>query len=258
MKKEVVQIAFTNGVGNNLFQYIYARLFVEKINGVLSVEYLNGAEYAKDFFADLGIQLNILPNPNHKLFGYFEDYALYSNHVDQIRSWFPVVAKTNKKDLVFHLRLGDRLFLKDSYLSGMKVEPFQYINVIKQFKFDRLHIVTDMKLWEVLTKESLLNMKFHSNRRDITDFQIAVDYFNSIFEALNEFDPIVRFNQSPASDFDYIRSFDQILFQHSTLAWWAAVLSKASKVGVYGPWRPCKSVNKNLSQVTIPGWFQWE
>ena len=40
---------------------------------------------------------------------------------------------------------------------------------------------------------------------------------------------------------------------------WAAVLSDAKKVGVYGPWRPWKGQkNKNLSNIPLEGWFKWE
>ena len=60
-------------------------------------------------------------------------------------------------------------------------------------------------------------------------------------------------------DFNFIRTFDNILFEHGTLGWWAAFLSDASKVGVYGPWRAWKGKsNKNLSQVSLEGWFQWK
>jgi hypothetical protein len=49
------------------------------------------------------------------------------------------------------------------------------------------------------------------------------------------------------------------LFQHSTLAWWAAVIGGTKQVGVYGPWRSYKNErNKNLSHIPLPGWFQWE
>ena len=62
-----------------------------------------------------------------------------------------------------------------------------------------------------------------------------------------------------AEDFTFIRGFKNILFQHGTLSWWAAILSEADKVGVYGPWRPWKGdSNKNLSNVNIEGWFKWE
>ena len=58
--------------------------------------------------------------------------------------------------------------------------------------------------------------------------------------------------------FNFIRSFDKILFKNSTFSWWASVLSDASRVGVFGPWKPDKGKkNKNLGQADFPGWFSW-
>ena len=65
--------------------------------------------------------------------------------------------------------------------------------------------------------------------------------------------------RSIVDDFNFIRASDNILFEHGTLSWWAAVLSDAKKVGVYGPWRPWKGAkNKNLSKIPLQNWFQWE
>ena len=110
-----------------------------------------------------------------------------------------------------------------------------------------------------ITVEDLENMKFHVNVPPAVRVtpQQSVDYFNSIVEGLSQFEPIHSKN-SVAEDFTLIRGFDNILFQHGTLAWWAAVLSNATKVGVYGPWRPWKgSSNKNLSDINLEGWFKW-
>lgn len=291
MKTPVIHVTFTNGIGNNLFQYTYARLLAESHSGVVSISIPADANYTVSDFARLGINLKKhsasgLPiikiddkNASTKFYarefdhndfvlkGYFEDYELYVNWRDQVKSWFIHIEKTNTRDLVFHLRLGDRLFYKVSYRSGMKVDPSQYVNAINRFEFDRLHIVTDMKSWGVLTEESLSKMSFHIfgvggkellGTNQFAGYRIAVDYFNSIFETLNKFEPIVRYNQPCSDDINYIRSFDKILFQHSTLAWWAAFTSCAREVGVYGLWRPAKGKrNKNLSQVDLPGWFTW-
>ena len=65
--------------------------------------------------------------------------------------------------------------------------------------------------------------------------------------------------RSIVEDFNFIRNSNNILFEHGTLSWWAAVLSDAKKVGVYGPWRPWKGQkNKNLSNIPLENWFKWE
>lgn len=290
--KPTVAVEGTNGFGNNLFQYIYARLIAESQGCDLYMFFKPKAKYAIKVFADLGIQLKVgkpfqfrpivitdrnvssefygsaFKGKSFRLSGHFENYRLYEKHFGRIKKWFPEIATQNKKDLVFHLRMGDRLFLKNTYMKEHQIKPEQFLRAIHEFDFARLHIVTDMPSWEPVTLDSLAKMKFHaggiggkeiSQRRRIEDDTVAVDYFNEVYEALHKLDPLVRCGHSIADDFNYIRSFDKILFQSGTLSWWAACLSNASKVGAYGPWRPFRgSANSQLSEVGLPGWFVWQ
>lgn len=282
--RPTVSIHLTNGFGNNLFQYIYSRLLSECHDTNLNIELCKNY-YATDSLRHVGInisksKINRFPtirvnkNDNIKKYfekrykgynfilrGYFEDYTIYENHLDEIKKWFTKIPKTNNKDLVLHLRLGDRLFYRNSYEPGMKVDPINYINAMKNFVYEKLYIVTDMKVWDYVTEQQLLNMKFHVNVNEKARIEpkISVSYFNSFIEEFKSLNPIVRFNNKIHDDFNFIRSFDKILFQHGTLAWWAAAISDASKVGVYGPWRPSKKEkNKNLGKTNFPGWFQWK
>ena len=104
-------------------------------------------------------------------------------------------------------------------------------------------------------------MTFHNPvgpNESILDKQESADYINSCIDEFSKYDPIFKHGKIH-EDFDYVRSFNNILFQHGTFGWWAAMLSEAKKVGVYGPWRPWKGPrNKNLSQVPLKTWFQWE
>ena len=87
--------------------------------------------------------------------------------------------------------------------------------------------------------------------------QKSVDYFNSLVDCFSKYNPVFK-KRSVADDFQFIRGFKNILFQHGTMSWWAAALSEAERVGVYGPWRPWKGAsNKNLSNVPIDSWFKW-
>ena len=82
---------------------------------------------------------------------------------------------------------------------------------------------------------------------------------NGLVESLKEFKPILHHSPNLVDDFNFIRSFDQIMFKDSTFAWWASVLSQASKIGVFGPWKPGKGKkkNRNLGKADFPGWFPW-
>ena len=133
-----------------------------------------------------------------------------------------------------------------------------YLNAMSQFNFNRLYIVTDMPKWGHVTAEELSNMKFHLHvpENDRVDINESVDYFNSFIDGFSQFEPIIE-NRSIYEDFNFIRSFKNILFEHGTLGWLASVLSEATRVCVYGPWRSWKKNNKNLSSIPLKGWFKW-
>ena len=275
----MIAVKLTNGFGNNLFQYNAGRLLADllhqEIYGVVpSVDY-----YAIPCLEKLGFNLDCsLPstyitvgdpqystahhtdfqNNNILLDGYFEDYTIFKDDIDKIKGWYPKLDQRDDNDLVIHFRAGDRLFYKNEFDYKPSVE--QYINAIQQFDFNQLYIVTDMPKWDYIHGEQLEQMQFHydvpqDQRVDIT---LSVDYFNSFVGGFSQFRPIVK-KRSLYEDFNFIRSFNNILFEHGTLGWWAAALSNAKRVGVYGPWRRWKgNRNKNLSNMNLPTWFKWE
>jgi len=266
----MINIHFTNGAGNNIFQYVYARLLAEEINtelvhpelSVLSI-YENKKLLPNNPKKIIGSSKN--PVDYHSLFGqdnldlkvYPEDFTLYTHKIDEIKEWFSKVEKTNTDDLVFHLRLGDRLVMNSTYKPENYISPAGFKDAIDSFEFDRLHIVTDMPVWKEITEEDVKNFVFHRRvkDKDRCPLSTSVKYFNNLYKMLEEYKPIVRVGNSVQSDFDYIRGFDKILFQHGTLSWWAAALSDASEVAVYGRWRGNKNIN--LGWTDLPGWRQW-
>jgi len=279
----MITVQFTNGFGNNLFQYNAARLLAEFHKKPLYVIPPDPEYYGIEELRKVGIDFelfdeSVMTGPavvvdeqnyrscfreehgqlNFILHGYFEDYTLFNEQLDFIKSWYVKVEKRQTKDLVIHFRAGDRLLYKNEFY--MKPTIQEYIDAIENFDFDELHIVTDMPNWEHITEEELGRMKFHV---DIPEDKrppahLSVEYFNSFVDGLKKYNPHVE-QRSVSDDFNFIRSFGNILFQHGTLGWWAACLSEAEKVGVYGPWRPWKGeANKNLSQIPLNGWFRWE
>ena len=274
----MVYVQLTNGFGNNLFQYNAARLLATFHEQEIVAVPPSADYYGIEEFKKIGIELKVVKMPeclnvnetnfthyfnsNYKnsdflVTGYYENYKYFKNNIELIKSWYPEAQKHNGNDLILHLRAGDRLFYANEYDS--KPQALNYINAIKQFDFEKLYIVTDMPEWKTITVEDLEKMKFHVDVPDSARVapQQSVDYFNSLVNGLAQFEPIHSKN-TVAEDFTLIRGFDNILFQHGTLAWWAAVLSDAKKVGVFGPWRPWKGAsNKNLSNINLEGWFKW-
>ena len=287
----MVLVKLTNGFGNNLFQYIAARRLADYHKKKLILIPLYNNYYGLNDLTSLGLKYHSVVN-NYKgnckivnddnyseffkwryrfrnliLEGYFEDYRFYKGEFDDIKQWFPNIKKRSDDELVLHLRLGDRLFYKETYDKNLKprVVPSCYINAIKSIPFKKLHIVTDMPKWKEINIDEFLSYKFHIDieKEKKVPPEISVNYFNEIYNELNEFRPKVSgslISKRPVvDDFSILRSFKNIIFEHSTTAWWAAVLSDAKKVGVYGPWRPFKGErNKNLSNVNLDGWFKWE
>ena len=276
----MILVQLTNGFGNNLFQYIAGRLLAEYHNQEIFVLPPSSEYYAIPHFEQMNVKFKssiklsdfaYINDQNYKfafdkryeknnfyLKGYFEDYTYYKKHINLIKSWFPKIYNRNHNDLVIHFRGGDRLFYKNEFEHKPQVE--NYIKAIKQFDFEKMYIVTDMPKWDFITPESLKTMSFHINvaEENRVPLEESVNYFNSFVEGLSEFDPILQ-KGNVYEDFNFIRSFDNVMFTHGTLSWWAAALSDAKKVGVYGPWRQWKgNSNKNLSYVDFSGWFRWE
>lgn len=276
----MVYVRLTNGFGNNLFQYNAATVLADFHNtNVLAIPPTNNY-YAISSLENVGVKFattipssairisgdqeyiksfdkNISKN-DMILSGYFEDYRFYLSFRKKLISNFPTFNKRSNSDLVIHLRTGDRLFMKNEFY--LKPTADDYLRAIEQFDFEQLHIVTDMPIWEKINPTTLSNIAFHNTvpATERVPIEKSVNYFNSLVDAFEKFNPTVE-KRSVEDDFNFIRTFDNILFEHGTMSWWAAFLSDASRVGVYGPWRPWKGKsNKNLSNIPLDNWFKWK
>lgn len=271
----------TNGFGNNIFQCVAGKILSEFYNTqhyfyCKDPGYNNISNLEKLGFKNYNNHIKLsncnIVNESHylKLFnyeyknadiflhGYFENKDFYENKKEKILNYFPEIKKTNFDDLVFHFRTGDRLFYKNEFNSKPNSDRIK--KAIDTFKFKKLYVVTDMYDWKLQTSETIEKLKFHidvSNDQKICS-EDSARYFNECFNMLQKYNPII-INNNVLDDFNFIRGFDKILFQHGTMSWWAAFLSEASRVGVYGPWREWKgSSNKNLSKVRFDTWFNWK
>lgn len=282
--KHSVFVQLTNGFGNNLFQLVAARLLAEKhgrkVQAVLpwsdyygltelSNVWIGGVEVISSLVASnqtvlvnddnyaVAMAEDSMPDCSIFVRGHFEDYRYFIENRELIESWFSPVSKMNDRDLVFHFRTGDRLFMKNEFEHKPSAE--NYREAIESFDFDRLHIVSDLPELRQYTPEELRSLKFHNSVDPSKSIghEYASKYLNSIIDTLLQFDPLFE-TASISKDFNKIRAFDNIMFEHGTMSWWAAFLSEASNVGVRKNWRPWKgSSNKNLSKVPLKGWVEW-
>ena len=122
----MIYCKITNGFGNNVFQYVAARLLAEykgeqlrlvapepNYYGIEPLEQC-GAKFSTDIpdrfdiVADDNSYVSLfktdIKNKNILLSGYFENYKYYLGSRDIIKSWFPEVKKRTTNDLVVHVR----------------------------------------------------------------------------------------------------------------------------------------------------------
>jgi len=289
--KGTVEVVFTIGFGNNLFQYTYARLLAKK----------NGLALAHRAIPELGIAaqarsdnnnfptvivgdsnykriffMEDLSNRNVLINGYFEDYKILENHLPEVRSWFDTIPVTNFTDLILHLRLQNRLIQVSHNKNHISVDSFK--EVISQFDYDRLHIVTDAEKWtphtltdiEKIRNEIAIGPNPPSNSPWVEAEQ-SLEYMNHLINGFSDLDPIVHCNGAETipgagalrgsfiDDFNLTRSFNQVIIFNSTFSWWAATLSGAEKVAIFNPWKIAKPQHqrRNLGRTAFPGWFNW-
>ena len=284
-------INFTIGFGNNLFQYCYGRLLAEKNNlqihhraipemgvpaAVANVDkglptiVVNDTNYKKVFFTQN------LENCNVVVGGYFEDYKIFEPYLNEIRSWFKHPGISNKKDLILHLRLQNRLIQVSHNQNHISADAFR--RAIDNFDYDNLHIVTDAEKWnkydlsdiQKIQDEIRIGPNPPSNSPWVETEQ-SLEYMNHLIDGLSDLNPILHCTNSETikgsgglrgsfmNDFNLLRTFNQVIIFNSTFSWWAATLSGAEKVGIFNPWKIAKPEHqrRNLGSTNYPGWFSW-
>jgi hypothetical protein len=207
-----VSINYSGRFGNNITQYIFARIFSEN-NGLQLITNFNHTNSPIGFTDHTtgsiisGNQLiindyseNILDAAwtpsNYLISGYFQKSKYYINRRNQILSFIKGDnISVNYDDIVMHVRLGDYLF---------KIHPEWYLNILKKQKFNNLYIVME--------EEDQKYLSYFSQ-------------YNPICISTNQYD-----------DWNFIRTFDRILCSNSTFGWWAAFLSNASKIWIFNRW----------------------
>jgi len=224
---DCVNIQWKNGFGNQLFQYSYGRILSEQMEcsltysgtidrwkgtSLVDMGFITEDDILK--YTDENIKVNI--DYNKEQAAELENPDNYKSYLDEIRSWFPKVERSNMDDLLVHVRVGD---------NGPNIyTPFEwYKKAIEdnEIEFDKIYLVTDTpELEDVKKFKSYYNTELVSEVT-ITTIENRRDY-----------------KQEVVDDFNFIRKFDKILFSNSTFPWWASVLSGASQVWFNKEWQP--------------------
>lgn len=236
-----VEISYKSGgrFGNNLFQYICARLFAEE-NGFALLTGFPDQEIARPIPHRDGTKWNtptITMTDETDLFarswdparyvfdGYFQRSKWYHERRSAVLRFLELtpIEEINRKDIVLNLRVGD-----DYKTLQWIIDPSWYLGILKKENFDRLHIVADVK------DEAYLS------------------YFK-------EYDPIV-ITSGGKEDWDYLRSFDRIICSNSTFCWWAAYFSQASRIYHFRRWvnHPAPQLHEFPNGISVDGMFSHE
>lgn len=220
----MVTCSFFGRLGNNMFQYAMARIIANKYgmkmgtmwnhNNFLEANecYEGHTVVGEPVVVDDVVFRAKAVNPLEgfdftgkkvHLNGYFQDAVFYNDHRDFIKGlWQLPPMKKNTQDLVVHLRLTDYWWIRNKTV----IHPKWYFDIINREKFKKLYIVVEPHI---------------TNKKYLSYFQ--------------QWNPVIV-SKSPKEDFNFLRSFDRIVCSNSTFAWWAAFLSDASKIYLFGKW----------------------
>lgn len=218
-----VEVRYRGRFGNNLFQYVFARLFAEHTglklvtpfveNKILEVSppeegliYQLPESVLLDYERADPLLVNHPPG-KHIVVSFRQRAKWYYSRRERIKNFFKIQpVKLNDKDLVVNVRGGDYF----KFDKGWIIHPKWYLDIISKEKFDKLYVVTD----DTTSEE---------NRK--------------ILSCFGSYNPeIVHFEGEPERDFHFLRSFDRMVLANSTFSWWAAFFSEGSRFYAHRRW----------------------
>lgn len=234
-----VQIGYKGRLGNHLFQYIAARLFSEANHLYLTTP-LPANEVTRNTPHKGGRIVNTPPvriTDDHDLFekpwdlnsyvfnGYFQRSRWYhERRADVLRCVeLRPIPEVNRKDIVINLRVD-----ADYRSFDWVIDPSWYLRILTEERFERLHIVADVR------DEAYLS-------------------------SFKKYDPVIV-SSGPKKDWEYLRGFDRIVTANSTFSWWAAYFSQASRIYTFKRWvnHPAPKIHAFPNGVEMDGKFLHE
>lgn len=212
--------------GNSIFQYVYARLLAVRNNLYLKTKFpfqnlLKTTRHEPgrilehptitiiDGYKPEGKKFfyqDLVP-AHYIIQGWFQEPDFYNRNEELIRSFFVLKEpEKNTEDIIMAVRLGDYARL------GWLVHPEWYLRILEGESFKKLYIVG-----------SKLNEPY-------------LKYFK-------KYKPIIV-PTSTINDFCTVRKFDKIICSNSSLIWWAAFFSRASRIYTFARWIDKKNKKK--------------
>jgi hypothetical protein len=225
-----VTVEYPGRFGNNLFQYIFARLFAAR-NGLKVVTPFNHENFVSmapqqgGFEADRGRITEIgdgewsLDNrwaPGRFLIkGYFQRSEIYWANKPEIETFAkpvgPAVVQPSE-DLVVNFRIDS------DYRDHLAIHPTWYADILARESYRRLYVVSD------LNDEAFFQRAMPGHKYEV-------------------------FRGSPREQWDFLRGFERIVMSNSTFCWWAVFFGRAKKAFIFKRWID----NGNVHLTKFPG-----
>jgi len=232
----MIEVIYDGNLGNNLFQYCFARILAETLGYRLvarpipgfprTYDVVDGAYYPD---AEMIILRGQKPNlsflneakPEYYILltGYFQRYEYYQSYSKIIKQWLTTDKElsnmsVDEYDVVVGIRRGR------DYIPRHGLPISYYENALSLLKPNRVFICTDVPS-DPFVK--------HLQRR-----------YNATIRSPGALDNLL-----------FIKEFDKIIISNSTFLWWAAFLSDATKIifprPANGYWSHNDILSKNMA-----------
>jgi hypothetical protein len=227
----MISIKYKGRLGNQMFQYAFARILAEKNNYKLnanSLEIFSNTKQkilGKDFsnkekivVSDSNYKdyLDFLPNKHIILDGYFAHFDILNKNRKNILNWFSLNKKfkLNKKSVVVHIRRTD--FIEIDCCLPMSY----YDKILSELEYDKIYVCTD----------------------DINDWFVK--------KFIKKYNAKI-FHKSLEEDFSFMVSAKKLILSQSTFGWWIGFLSSANEIYFPNPKKGFWSDKKNFNNLKM-------
>lgn len=210
-----VEVDYTGRFGNNLFQYIFGRLWAKRNNLQLTTPFNHPTfvtmSPAPKGEVGTGPRVKIdertgdltkrWPPAKYWIHGYFQRAEFYWPNKKEILDFATPATKVEKRpigDLVVNFRI-------DLDYRQVGIHPSWYRRILKSEPYDRLYVVSDVEDAEYF-REALAGHSYEILRGD------------------------------PKQQWDYLRGFRRMISSNSTFTWWAVFFGYSERTIVVKDW----------------------